>query len=445
MSRKKAQRAKGGGYVYQPKSNGKIISRIYRARWVKDGKVYTRTTGTSDKREAEKVLADLVHPFAAETKEKRESEMLARLQGTRAEIQAWQDAQPALGIKAAFTAYRNSQSRPNRCNADTLDRYEGQYLEFAKWLAVHHPDVQELRHVTQEMAEGFTAEIKATRSANSFNKRITLYRSIWDHLAQSARLTLNPWNTIRKMELETHTRRELTIDELRRVCEPLEGEMRLLFAVGIYTGLRLGDCCRLDWGCVDLVRGLITIEPHKTKKHTKGRPVVIPIHPTLAGMLAETPKNERRGYIVPEIAETFAHDPTIISRRIQKVFEDAGIKTHNVENSISGRAQIDVGFHSLRHTFVSMAANAGASLDLVQSIVGHSNPAMTRHYLHESISALKTTVAALPSIGGELPPPTDTDAADGRFRAFCAMLDGMTADELERAASEIARRRGSLV
>ena len=65
MSRKKAQRAKGGGYVYQPKSNGKIISRIYRARWVKDGKVYTRTTGTSDKREAEKVLADLDHPFAA--------------------------------------------------------------------------------------------------------------------------------------------------------------------------------------------------------------------------------------------------------------------------------------------------------------------------------------------------------------------------------------------
>lgn len=444
MSRKKAQRSKGGGYVYQPKSNGKIISHIYRARWVKDGKVYTRTTGTSDKREAEKVLADLVHPFAAETKEKRESEMLARLQGTRAEIQAWKDAQPALGIKAAFTAYRKSQSRPNRGNDDTLDRYEGQYLEFAKWLAVHHPNVQELRHVTQDMAEGFAAEIKATRSANTFNKRITLYRSIWEHLAQSARLTLNPWKTIRKMELETHTRRELTIDELRRVCEPLEGEMRLLFAVGIYTGLRLGDCCRLDWGCVDLVRGLITIEPHKTKKHTKGKPVIIPIHPTLAGMLAEIPKCERRGYVVPEIAETFAHDPTVISRRIQKIFEDAGIKTHG-ENSISGRAQIDVGFHSLRHTFVSMAANAGASLALVQSIIGHSNPAMTRHYFHESVSALKTTVASLPSISGELPPPGTTNAAEARYRRFCDTVDGMTADELKRASDEIARRLAEMI
>lgn len=442
MGRKKKndRKLKCPGYVYQPKSDGKITSRIYRARWTKDGKVYTRTTGTSDRREAEKKLAEFVLPFQEQTRERQEAAQLSRLQGVRAEIEAWRDAQPALGVKSAFVAYRNSQSRPNRGNADTLDRYEGQFLEFCKWLAVHHPDVQELRHVTQEMAEDFAAEIKATRSANVFNKRITLYRSIWEHLAQSARLTLNPWKTIRKMELETHTRRELTIDELRSVCEPLTGEMRLLFAVGIYTGLRLGDCCRLNWGCVDLVRGLITVEPHKTKKHTKGKPVVIPIHPTLAGMLAETPKGDRRGYVVPEIAATFAHDPATVSKRIQKIFEDAGIKTHG-ENSISGRAQIDVGFHSLRHTFVSMAANAGASLALAQSIVGHSSPMMTRHYFHESVSALKTTVAALPSIGGELPQPDNADAAEARFRRFCSTLDGMTAEELERAADEIERRR----
>ena len=157
-------------------------------------------------------------------------------------------------------------------------------------------------------------------------------------------------------------------------------------------------------------------------------------------MLAETQKGNRLGYVVPEIAATFAHDPATVSKRIQKIFEDAGIRTHG-ENSISGRAQIDVGFHSLRHTFVSMAANAGASLALVQSIVGHSNPAMTRHYFHESVSALKTTVAALPSIGGELPPPADADAAEARYRAFCAAWDALASDaERERARLYISNR-----
>ena len=55
-------------------------------------------------------------------------------------------------------------------------------------------------------------------------------------------------------------------------------------------------------------------------------------------------------------------------------------------------------FHSLRHTFVSFAANAGVPLHIVQSIVGHESTAMTRHYYHENIAALKSAVAAIPTL-----------------------------------------------
>lgn len=440
MAKKKAQRAKGDGCIYLPKSKGKIISHIYRARWVVDGKTYTRTTGTGDRREAEKMLAQFVHPFQAETQKERETAVLAHLQGVTAEIEAWKDAQPALGLKMAFDAYRQSASRPNAANDDTMDRYEGQYLELAKWLAVKYPDVQELRQVTDEMAEQFAEELKRTRSAGTYNKRITLYRSIWEHLAKSARLTVNPWKTIRKMELVTHTRRELTVEELQRVCKSLDGEMRLLFAIGIYTGLRLGDAVLLDWSAIDMVRGIISVVPSKTARHAHGKPTIIPIHPTLGAMLAEIPSSARSGHVLPETAAAFMHDAASVSKKIQGIFVTNGIKTHG-ENSISGRAQIDVGFHSLRHTFVSLSANAGAPLALVQSIVGHSSPAMTRHYFHESVNALKSAVVALPDVTQENESATEPNAAEGRFRAFCAIVDEMDADELKRAAKEIARRR----
>ena len=71
------------------------------------------------------------------------------------------------------------------------------------------------------------------------------------------------------------------------------------------------------------------------------------------------------------------------------------------------RAKVDVGFHSLRHTFVSLCRQADAPLSVVESIVGHSNPAMTRHYSHVGDREAQRAIAALPSITGDSPPPHD--------------------------------------
>lgn len=64
------------------------------------------------------------------------------------------------------------------------------------------------------------------------------------------------------------------------------------------------------------------------------------------------------------------------------------------------RKSVVASFHSLRHTFVSISANAGVPLPVVQSIVGHCSTAMTQHYYHESENALRQTVEAIPAIGG---------------------------------------------
>lgn len=61
------------------------------------------------------------------------------------------------------------------------------------------------------------------------------------------------------------------------------------------------------------------------------------------------------------------------------------------------RAVVEVGFHSLRHSFVSLCREANAPLSVVESIVGHSNPAMTRHYTHVSELVASQAVAALPA------------------------------------------------
>ena len=84
------------------------------------------------------------------------------------------------------------------------------------------------------------------------------------------------------------------------------------------------------------------------------------------------------------------------------------------------RKSVVASFHSLRHTFVSLSANAGVPLPVVQSIVGHCSTAMTRHYYHENEENLRKAVAAIPVIGergmgnGERSSP---DATTGRARS----------------------------
>ena len=218
--------------------------------------------------------------------------------------------------------------------------------------------------------------------------------------------------------------------------------MRILFAIGIYTGLRLGDCATLKWGNVDLVRRFISLIPAKTARH--GTRVKIPIHPVLSAMLCETPEDKRTGEIIPETAQKYrSTNGVALCVEIRNIFESCGIQTL-VKDPGKKRYSTEVGFHSLRHTFVSLAANAGAPFALVQSIVGHSTAEMTRHYFHENDDALKTTVDTIPNVtglnpSGLLPAHTQVDTPISTAKMLAA-IDVLPESELRAIRDAIDKR-----
>jgi hypothetical protein len=63
-------------------------------------------------------------------------------------------------------------------------------------------------------------------------------------------------------------------------------------------------------------------------------------------------------------------------------------------------AVVDVGFHSLRHTWVSLHAARGTPQAIVQASVGHANPAMTAHYTHVDAATARDVAKALPAFTG---------------------------------------------
>ena len=349
--------------------------------------------------EAREKLRELTEGNALMTAEKNLKRDMERIQGIRAELQRVEDAKPALALDDMFEAFKSSPVRQQKSGHDTMHQYELQIGRFVSWMETHYPEAHEMRQVSKDIAVAFLSDFGKRVSPNTYNKYVVLLRSIWRTIGETARCTLNPWDGIaRKMQSDGNGRRALTIEELAHVCSTLTGEMRVLFALGIYTGLRLGDCALMDWGTIDMVRRVIVTVPRKTKKHKTV--VEIPLHPALFAILNETPARQRTGYVIPEMAATYERDNSAVAKRIRAVFEGAGIATTKEVEGYS-QAVAEVGFHSLRHSFVSLMGNAGAPLALVQSIVGHANPMMTAHYFHARTDALANAVGNLPVLMGE--------------------------------------------
>lgn len=380
-------------------------------RWTVEGKVFSKALREDNgdpittKREAEEARQKLMAPFAVADEAAVLESMVGKLQGRKAELAEWEDQQnPPLPITQAWSAFLESPNRPDS-GETTLYQYECQWSAFGEWIKEKHPELTTLRDVSRTIAEEYAGQLNHGRyTANTFNKHLNLLTLVFRVLKNKAKLTQNPWEDIQRKRIVIQSRRELTVDELRKCCVSATGELRALLALGVYSGLRLGDCATLRWGEVDLPRSVIRRIPNKTARRNP-KPVIVPIHPVLRDILAGTPIAERAEYVLPEAAALYNRRTDLVTDMVQRHFTKCGIKTHKPGTGKDGkRAVIEVGFHSLRHTFVSLCRESNAPLAVVESIVGHSNPAMTRHYTHVGELAAGRAVATLPSVIGDSSP-----------------------------------------
>lgn len=390
------RRSKGLGGLQLEKTG------IWTLRCIINGKRVSKSTGTRDRAEAEqfarRFLAPYVKDDAARTFENIQAAVM-----TERQLAAMREAEgPQLKMDDAWAAYEASPMRRD-LSPSTLAGKQQVCRVFLEYMKKVFPEVTEVRHLTRYHTEKYLDYLRRDHSASTYNNRLCVLREVHRNIMERAAAKTNPWDGFPLRADDSHTRRELTIEELARLVDMAsrEGsEWRTLFGIAMYTGMRLGDCCKLTWSEVDIVRSIIQKIPEKTKKYRKGRPVTIPIHKVLADLLMQTPVEARTGYVLPTIGPWAASGQNGMGKvhhRINKIFKNAGIV---MSVTVEGRSHKvpEASFHSLRHTFVSMSANAGVPLHIVQAIVGHESTAMTRHYYHENVAALQQAVEAIPSI-----------------------------------------------
>lgn len=316
----------------------------------------------------------------------------------------------------------------------------GYYRNFVLWMEEHHPEAKLLCEVSEDMAQEYIDTLKEKYGTNGrpVNERLRVVKQVFFSMLEDEKIVMprDPFKRIKRLKTFTTTKDALTIEEVQRLVNAAQdAETRLLVLIGFCTGLRLGDCCTLQWGEVDLARRVISRIPNKMcdrVQNPENVRVKVGIPALLLNEFLQIPADRRNGAVLPNLCDQYNNLHTGIYKRIRALFQRAKIVTvkPGSKDAQHPHGIIVKGFHSLRHTFVSLSAEAGAPQHVIQQIVGHSSPLMTMHYLHLGNSDLTRSAALIP----ELPmQEAQENAASGSDAADMIDISPVEEEPEERA------------
>lgn len=466
---------RGTGTLYTRAARGKDGQRVavYYARFVVDGVRVTRNTGETDRAKAEAALERMREEEEAarhvsekdEVKRRRAIEAATKTaeDALREKMEADRRAEEernALLIADAFETYRKRLAEVHKrkrktVDGATVDRYAAQFAAFSGWMGQHHPEKGTMRAVSPDVAQEWLDSL-SDLSANSLNKRIVLMRSVWNLLGPAVWYhpdptkpdARNPWDgekrggSIDKAKSDTVSKKPFTLDQVRRLLDLAEGEVKTLAYLAAFTGARLGDCVRFRWDMVDFDARQITFTPNKTR-HTSGKEVDIPLMPELAAHLRTLPGFALgSGDVLPGLRAEYEKDaPTFFHKRLDPLFEKCGIVTR--EEGKDGKLHVVRGWHSWRHYFATRCLQLGVKPAEVQRMLGWTSDQMLKVYFNPDTKRILDRMdAAAPA--ASLPAPKDAAAA--ALDAFCEACDrlagaGLSAAQWRRAAAALTKAR----
>ena len=293
-------------------------------------------------------------------------------------------------VSDAWSPFKLSLQRENT-SRDTRRTYSNRWHNFTSWMMNHHSNIKTLSEITTDITILYADHLNTCNiSVKVYNESLNNLKRLYQYFLKDLNVSVNPFssNVIKRKNKKASTipHMELSIDEANNILNSFSkiklkdiNELEVLFFIGIYTGMRLKDCCFLEWKNVKLNTHFIYITPQKTKAYgTKSRITII-------NALSDKLKDARKwkladsDYVLPHVAKRYQKCREAISKAVMKIFKYNGF-INTKEKASTRKASTKYGFHSLRYTFVAVCAQNNIPLALVQDIVGHTSLAMTKYY-----------------------------------------------------------------
>jgi integrase len=205
----------------------------------------------------------------------------------------------------------------------------------------------------------------------------------------------DPTLSFKYIAYKPHEKGALTIAEMGEV-EAIEWpdlRQKAALVLGFSCGLRRGEIRALRWRHIDFEANILRISENFTDDDGLVQPKagsfrIVPIFGIIREILTELKQTNPYGaepddFVLPNVERDKPVAAITIKRGFERIMD-------TIKIGKTARAQRNLSFHSMRHSFVTRAREAGLSDFIVSALSGHRTPQMMEHYSHQTLTAVES-------------------------------------------------------
>lgn len=255
-----------------------------------------------------------------------------------------------------------------------------------------------IEHVTPRDVQRFIdGHVAGGKQPSTCNLELKNLRIPFNAARRQGLLVHNPAEAVEPFATKGGSvKRPFDFEQMAALVEAAAGDWRGAILLAYYTGARLQDVANMRWESVDLESQLISFRAGKTD-----RCIAIPMHDALHEFLIETAApDSSKAFLFPSLANRRAGGKSGLSMAFKRIMERARVSGEVARKAKGqhGRIVNSLSFHSLRHSFNSIMANAGVSQEIRQKLTGHASPEMNKRYTHHELEPLRAAIGSIPAV-----------------------------------------------
>ena len=288
----------------------------------------------------------------------------------------------------------------------TVTKYEQLAREFKAHMKADAAPVLMEDVTADDVREFLTVKRRATTHETTRGFRRIL-SSIFLQAQNEGQTTRNPVALAKLPKTLTKEtgKRAFTLAEVKALHDAADPFWQWMIRTSFFTGFALGDLVTLRRLNVDLAQQKISINRRKT-----GTAVMVPINDAMTAAFKTHWPAKAEDYFFPEQADRYLNrgGASSFSDEFHALMSKCGLvaaRAQRHDTKAQGRAAkrttAGLGFHCLRHTFVTNLKIAGAMDSVAKELAGHGSSAVSAVYTHLPAATLADAIRRIPEFATE--------------------------------------------
>jgi len=269
-----------------------------------------------------------------------------------------------------------------RYSVHTIISYQSDLLHFFSF-AKSQFGIDEIEKIDYNIIRSWLAMLKQQGlSSKTINRKISCLKSFFKYQQRQGLIITSPMAKIVSPKNGKRIPVFVKEDEVKVIAQSLSSatedwrslNRKMLIAIFYATGMRLSELINLKERQIDYSRSEVKVVGKGNKER------IIPISMELA--------KEMQSYCELKRKEFGPSETLLVTEKGKKLYPKYAYL--QVKKVLGKAATLDKKSpHVLRHSFATHLMNAGADLNAVKELLGHSSLAATQVYTHTTIEKLK--------------------------------------------------------